>query len=74
VIKGVSLKSKMEKKYITIKGVKLRKPSIFVVIGLHPLFTPLSFLLRASLLVTYIFIAPTWIATIIILKLSALNY
>jgi hypothetical protein len=30
--KEASLKSNLQKKYITIKGVKLRKPSIFVVI------------------------------------------
>ncbi len=32
VVKGVSLKRNLQIKYITIKGVKLRKPSIFVVI------------------------------------------
>jgi hypothetical protein len=42
MIKGVSLKSKLQKKYITIKGVNLKKPSIFggylSTFPLHPSF------------------------------------
>jgi ABC-type lipoprotein release transport system permease subunit len=65
------IKKKPPKKYISILlGVKLRKPSIFVKNWIS---SYLSFFMSASIITTYVFIAPICITTIIIFEPCALN-
>jgi hypothetical protein len=65
------ISKKLPKKYISIQlGVKQIKPSIFVKNWVSAY---LSFFLSASIITTYVFIAPTWITNIIIFEPCALN-